>query len=111
MGSTCRLAGGVQDREAEGLLLAPVLLLKGSGTLATALDLPAPVSSNVTSSDKTSSFLKQAKIFLGLFPSPLLKHQIGNTVDCEDRTSLRTETEYIHLHICPAVQRRVSVNI
>ena len=72
---------------------APCSLQTGSGTLVSSLDLPAPASSslrllfaispggrlllllksnsNVTSLDKSSSFLKQAKLLLGLFLSLL----------------------------------------
>lgn len=93
MGSICSLAEEVKHREAKGLLPPLVPLQKGSGTLVLSLDLPAPASSslrllfpispdgrlllllksnsNVTSLDKASSFLKQAKLLLGLFLSLL----------------------------------------
>ena len=111
MSSICSLAEGIKDREAKGLLPPLVPLRKGSGTLVMSLDLPAPVSSslhllfpfspagrlrlllksnsNVTSLDKSSSFLKQAKVLLGLFLSLLLKDQAAYMVDCvllEDRS-------------------------
>ena len=77
---------------------------EGLRDLGHVLDLPAPVSSslrllfpfspdgqlllllksnsNVTSLDKSSSFLKQAKLLLGLFLSLPLKDQAADMVDC-----------------------------
>lgn len=86
--TSCSTTGGLQDLGHVLGLLAPVsssFPFSPDGRLLLLLKS----NSNVTSLDKSSSFLKQAKLLLGLFLSLLLKDQAADMVDCvllEDRS-------------------------
>lgn len=109
-----------------------VLLLRGCGTSAVLLDLSAPASSSshsllpsfsagqllflLLNPVQTSPLLRRLLsslnrlLLLGLFPSPLIRHQIVYTVDCEVLEDRNRVYSLMYLLWYPAL-RRVSINV